>query len=80
MTDRRPGNLKDGKVESNMPPKFFRRWRHKNAIVRYCHTSFHSATLRMAKGRVMVLYYKWPTFTVKNRLKINPSKILPNDT
>ena len=24
------------------------------------------------KGRVTVLYYKWPTFTVKNRLLRNP--------
>ena len=32
------------------------------------------------KGRVTVLYYKWPTFTVKNQLQRNPSKILPNDT
>ena len=32
------------------------------------------------KGRVTVLNYKWPTFTVKNRLLRNSSKILPNDT
>ena len=32
------------------------------------------------KGRVTVWYYKWPTFTVKNRLRRNPSKILPNHT
>ena len=32
------------------------------------------------KGRVTVLYYNVPTFTVKNKLITNPKKILPNDT
>ena len=37
------------KVKSNMTPHFFRRWRHKKVIDIYCHTSFNSATHRMAK-------------------------------
>ena len=37
---------------------------------------YHKLRKTFSKGRVRVLYYKWPTFTVKNRLERNPSKIL----
>ena len=29
---------------------------------------YHKLRKTFSKGRVTVLYYKWPTFTVKNRL------------
>ena len=47
------------------------------------HSTFLFKTLIVSskfKGRVTVLYYKWRTFTVKNRLKRNPPKKFPNDT